>query len=518
MKETFRQSMAWLHTWAGLVPGWVLFIIFLFGTTAFFQYEISRWMRPELTVAPVTPQALDAAGRLLQARAPDAASWSVSLPNVRDGEGLGVSWVPKGGTFRDRTELTLDPTTGRDTGVRETKGGYFLYRMHFDLHYMPVMWARYLVSVAALAMLVAILSGIVTHKKIFTDFFLLRFGKGQRSWLDAHNITAVLALPFHLMITYTGLVTLLFTLMPWAISANFPSRAAYFAAAYPAGPQIEATGQPAVMRPLSEIVRRAEDARPGLHPGFISISDPGDSASVVDAFMRSVTLGGARDSVQIMAATGKVLTPPAPSGGARATQNTMIDLHTANFAGIGLRWLYFLSGVGGTVMVATGLVLWTVKRRARLPDPARPHFGFRLVERLNIGVIVGAPVGIAAYFLANRLIPLNVSNRGDWEVNSLFIVWGAVFAWSLGRTPQRAWREGLVAGGMLYALVPVVNLLTTNRGLPASLLAGDMAYVGFDLVMIVVAAAFFFTARKVARHRPKASPRRKATTLREATA
>src|SRR5256885_5968154 len=28
-------------------------------------------------------------------------------------------------------------------------------------------------------------------------------------------------------------------------------------------------------------------------------------------------------------------------------------------------------------------VLWNVKRRSKLPDPERPHFGFRLVERLR---------------------------------------------------------------------------------------------------------------------------------------
>ena len=32
MKAAFRQSMAWLHTWAGLVVGWVLFFMFLTGT------------------------------------------------------------------------------------------------------------------------------------------------------------------------------------------------------------------------------------------------------------------------------------------------------------------------------------------------------------------------------------------------------------------------------------------------------------------------------------------------------
>lgn len=195
--------MAGLHTWVGLFPGWLLFAIFLFGTTAFFQHEISRWMRPELRFHAVSPKALDMAGRYLAGRAPDAASWAVSLPTRRGGEALSVSWQPREGSGGMEGEVALDPATGKPLALRETRGGWFLYRFHFDLHYMPIMWARYIVCIAALAMLVALLSGIVTHKKIFADFFLLRFGKGQRSWLDAHNVTGVLALPFHLMISYT---------------------------------------------------------------------------------------------------------------------------------------------------------------------------------------------------------------------------------------------------------------------------------------------------------------------------
>ena len=32
MRQGFRQSMAWLHTWAGLVTGWVMFAVFVTGT------------------------------------------------------------------------------------------------------------------------------------------------------------------------------------------------------------------------------------------------------------------------------------------------------------------------------------------------------------------------------------------------------------------------------------------------------------------------------------------------------
>src|SRR3546814_19289664 len=84
-----------------------------------------------------------------------------------------------------------------------------------------------------MAMLVAILSGIVTHKKILADFFLLRFGKGQRSWLDAHNASSVLFLPFILMITSPGLVSLSPHYLPLVIAATYAAAGKFFKAPAP---------------------------------------------------------------------------------------------------------------------------------------------------------------------------------------------------------------------------------------------------------------------------------------------
>lgn len=514
---TFRQSMAQLHTWAGLLPGWLLFVIFLFGTTAFFQQEISCWMRPELGNGAVSHEGLDRAMAHLSAKAEDAARWTISLPPDRGGEPLVISWEQREGHTGESGEAKLDPVSGQVVAIRDTSGGWFLYRFHYDLHYIPVMWARTLICIAALAMLVAILSGIVTHKKIFADFFLMRFGKGQRSWLDVHNVTAVLALPFHLMITYTGLVTLLFTLMPWAITTNFRSADAYYQAAFPSGPEREASGRGAPLLPLNELVGRAKAALAGSDPGYIAISNPGDASALVEAWPKVDSLAGVRSAVFLNGVTGEVIQVPRATGGARLTQTVMIDLHAGRFSAPILRWLYFLSGVGGTVMVASGLILWIVKRRAKLPDPARPYSGFRLVERLNIGVMVGATNGIAAYFLANRLLPLDLANRTDWEINSLFIAWGGLFVWTLARPAKRAWIEALAVCAALYALVPVVNALTTARGLIPSLIAGDWVYAGFDMTMLAMAAACAFTAWKIATHKAKATPRHRTRELVEAS-
>ena len=43
-----RKVMAEIHTWTGLICSWVLFVIFLAGSIAFFRAELDVWMQPEL--------------------------------------------------------------------------------------------------------------------------------------------------------------------------------------------------------------------------------------------------------------------------------------------------------------------------------------------------------------------------------------------------------------------------------------------------------------------------------------
>ena len=53
MKEGFRQAMAWLHTWAGLTFGWLLFAIFLTGTLAYALADAMRGQSQGRLFAPL---------------------------------------------------------------------------------------------------------------------------------------------------------------------------------------------------------------------------------------------------------------------------------------------------------------------------------------------------------------------------------------------------------------------------------------------------------------------------------
>lgn len=524
----FRQTQSALHTWTGLLVGWVLFLIFLAGTLSFWREEISRWMRPELSVtseiSDIADQDRMIAGALaaLVNRAPDATSWTITPPGPR-GVGTQAVWTERAKpgeriAFRwpDATNSLWVDGDGKVVTVRETRGGDFFYRLHFDLHYMPVLWARWFVGFCSMFMLVAIVTGVITHKKIFRDFFTFRPGKGQRSWLDGHNATAVLALPFHLMITYTGLVTLMTLYMPWGFLANFENTAAVFAATQPAVPPVRYAASPA---PLAPIAPMLEEARrqwgEGSMVGIIRISDPGDASARIQ-MGRAAHHQIRDDSDQLLfdGVTGALL-GRAPDGGAGvATRDAMVGIHAGRFAPVAIRWLYFLSGLAGTVMVATGLVMWTAKRREKLADPAKPHFGFRLVERLNVGTVAGLPLGMIAMLWANRLLPVGMEGRWHGEVNTMFIVWGLAVVHAFLRPPKCCWVEQFALGGALLILLPLFDQ-ATGKGIVQHVALADATRFWTDATLLVLGLSLLATATRIHRHKPRpATPKRR--TSREA--
>jgi uncharacterized iron-regulated membrane protein len=525
MSKGFRQSQAFLHTWSGLLLGWILFLVFVAGTIAFWREGLNRWMRPEIARVEQPMRVLAGSQAFLASKAPHAKSWIIPVATERS-PGAQVFWVPqpkpgeehgrRGRRGRGDTQALIG-ADGQVAQARETRGGDFLYRFHFDLHYMPVIWARWLVGFATMMMLVAIVSGIVTHKKIFKDFFTLRRAKGQRSWLDGHNATAVLALPFHLMITYTGLVTLMALLMPWAVVANYTDERTVFATLFPTASVVERTGRPA---PLIDLRRIAADAerRLGTPAGFIEVSDPGDAAARVTISQSANSMLSSRTPrLTYDGVTGRLVWRSPPPGVAAETAGAMVGLHAGRFARTGGRWLYFLCGIAGTLMVASGLVLWTVKRRERLPDPARPYFGFWLVERLNVAVIGGFPLGIACFFWANRLLPVTLGGRADWEIHAMFIAWAIAAVTAFVVRPVRMWSALFATTGVLLVALPVYDVVATDRGIFASLAIGDLMIAGIDATFSVFGVAFLLLTRRVVRYRPTAKRARKVKAATTAT-
>jgi uncharacterized iron-regulated membrane protein len=506
MKNTFRQSMAWLHTWVGLAVGWVLYFIFLTGTLGYFDTEIDRWMRPErpLTVADwPSEQRVAVALRRLQHVAPDAEQWLISPGGDREQPDLRIFYRQRpvaGGARTAAVNELLDPATGLPQQYRETGGGQVLYQMHYELQYLPAAVAYWIVGVCAMFMLVALITGVIVHRKIFKDFFTFRPGKQQRSWLDAHNVLSVVALPFHLMITYSGLIFFAATYMPLVISATYgagdKNRQVFAAELLVRDTNVEAAGVAAPLAALAPILAQVADRWGPNELRTLDIRHPGDANARITLVRATSTPLRSAERLVFDGVTDRLLEVQAPTtSGPRTVRDVLLGLHEGLFATSWLRWLYFLSGLIGTAMIGTGLVLWTVKRQQQ----ARGGFGLALVQRLNLGTILGLPIGIAAYFWANRLLPVDVVARARWEVNAMFIAWALMLLHAHGRVPSKAWPEQAWIAAGAFGLLPVLNAFTTERHLGVTLFHGEWVLAGMDLTLLAAGIAFAITAFKLQR-------------------
>ena len=513
--RSFRSAMAWLHTWTGLLLGWVLYAIFITGTAAYFRPEITAWMQPETAVVSSPADAARIAFARLQDVAPDASRWLIAVPDTRSRE-LKIMWRPAaGGRFQNET---LDPSGERNSPPRATLGGEFFYRFHFQLM-LPHPWGRWLASTAALFMLVALVSGIVTHRRFFKDLFLFRLGRdGRRPWLDFHNVTAVLALPFYLMISYSALVIFTPMLLPLAKTWLAPSAAA--GSASNPSPVAGSVSTP------SASVNRELDRAPSPNVAG-SVSDPSASFDRMLAHVET-TWGSARplkrvdfthratdaaavtftradgpsvshfdrETLTFSALTGHPLDKPTPAVSlGHRIRSIIYGLHLANFASPLLRTLFFLMGFMGAAMVGTGLVLWTLKRKDRLPAAGRAgRFAYHLVSRLNISAITGLPLACAAFLWANRLVPVGQSERADTETSIFLVVWAAAALHACIRPAASAWREQFIAAAVAFGALPLVDLLTAGRQLDTWPRA-DALYTGFTVAFLVLGALFAYGAR-----------------------
>ncbi|BFM08432.1 PepSY-associated TM helix domain-containing protein [Halioxenophilus aromaticivorans] len=485
----FRASMLWLHTWSSLILGWLLFAVFLTGTLVFFREEITYWMEPELHQSVPADNSAEIAVQYLTEHAPLAQEWRIELPDDRH-RTLDVRWRNPGDESRRGGPVqTLDASTGEALSARETAGANFLYRFHFELYGIPREVGRTLVGIATMLMLIGLITGIIIHKNIFKDFFSFRTQKSQRGFLDAHAFTAVFALPFHLMITFSGLVLLAGTLVFWN---NEPRERHGAGAGRPVAQVAPTNFQPP---PLQAIISHAEQHW-GQPVASVEVSKPGSVGSEItvsptegDRFSNG--RGGGKQLIYDGQGNlvEDVATRSAPNAIA-AVANSLVILHQAKFSGPILRWSLFISGALGTAMVATGLIFWVRKRKKQ----QQGQFGYELVNAVNLASIAGLMIATAAYFWASRLLPVGLEARPEKEIGIFFGVWLLCLLHAGVWRHRSGWIQQLGLLSVLLILIPLVDTLTSPTSLLAAISNGDWQRIGFDGVSLFAGLAFAATA------------------------
>jgi uncharacterized iron-regulated membrane protein len=535
MFSTFRQSMTWLHTWFGLVLGYVLMVVFFFGTLSVFDREIDRWAIPETRFAPQVMPSFDRMLKpIFERLAPeedelDAARGRVggplpaTLPVMNWGAytthrdpvlslfaEFAVTNNPADPDDHVHGHVTIDPRDGRALPHDRLKiGSEFFYPLHYSLH---VSWkgvGYWIVGFAALVMLAALVSGVVMHRKIFRELFTFRPNKHtQRSVLDLHNLTGVVALPFHFVFALSGLTIFAGIYLPVSETLlRGPAQAHAMAEASARGLAFKPAGVPAPLASVDAMVteakrRWAQRGMPG-EVGYLYVNHVGDANSHVSIYRAGsdrVALVG--QAVHFDGPTGRVIREEAPPTAITAVNEFLTGLHLQHFRHWLLRWFYVLGGLMGAACIATGFIFFVEKRKRRHAKAGIS--GARWADAMAVTAVTGMLIAALAILVANRLLPATLPHRGTWEQAAFWLAWSGAAAHAAWRSaPVRAariapaWREQCWAVAALALATPVLNWLSTGDHLLHTLARGYWPVAGLDLSLLACAALAIVAARRL---------------------
>lgn len=370
-KNTRKKFWYTAHHWLAL-PIWVfVFFICLTGTIATVSQEIVWLYDPAVRANPPAAEApllsydevIDLVGR----EHPTAIVRSISRP-VKSQYALRVE-----ASYPDATSVSLyvNPYTGH---IQGQASGLDFRRVVRGLHGWLLMpwntgysWGWYLVCLMALPMLGSLISGLVVYRRFWRGYLRpqLRVRSGLRVfWGDFHRLAGIWSIPFIVIISLTGLWFLVQALL----YDNHIPLAAENVPVYVAQedvPLVAAGELPPLISP-DQAVTSVNETFPDFQSAYVGL--PGNAYSHYWIGGRSRTYPLLFEWVGVNPYNGKVEVTRriADMTAAQIFSGTMRSLHVGDFVGLGVKLVYFVFGLLLTLLVLSGMLVWSRRTRNRL--------------------------------------------------------------------------------------------------------------------------------------------------------
>lgn len=472
---SFVRAVLKGHSLLGLALAAPIFLVCLTGTLAVFAEEFRRWENPgaprmEMASTEALQSALSEAVRSTEGKsehvylmppAPDA-PWLQVISDVE-------------GDYRYHAadaqgELTATPSPWTT----------FVTELHIRLH-LPNTIGLFIVGLSGVALLSSLISGLLAHPRIFRDAFHLRLGGNVRlQEADLHNRLGVWGLPFHIVVSLTGallgLTTLIVGVLGLAVFQGDANKVYdLFLPPHPA----EDT-RPAPVLNLAPMLAHVAEVAPGARIEQIAVEHPLETGGAA--------LFSVEDRPQWLAGTSAIAfdRTGAPYHTARVQDNnagvsilgSLGPLHFGWFGGGLVKVAYGILGLGLTYLTAGGVLIWLHRSRAK--GKAAPGW-----ERVWSAFTWGQCVALAGAMLAAIVTHAH-------GTSAPLLTWGALSILSLLSairlsSPQLT-RLGMLGTGGLLLLTAVLHVaLRGVSGLDA------MSWV-IDLVCVAAAAALIVLA------------------------
>ncbi len=382
------RSRIWflVHSWLAMPVWFFLLIICVTGTLATVSQEIVWLANPDVRASKPTYDAERLSyGQILQAiqRAdPDVIVESISRPQ-EDHFALSASVsYPDGRT----PTLYVNPYTGTIQGVSPQFDFRQFTRALHGWWLVPFTngfsWGWYLVSMMGLPMLASLITGLVVYKKFWRGFLrpTLRINQGARIfWGDFHRLSGIWSIWFIAVISITGVWFLIQALL----SDN------HISISTEGIPPVVARDEVPLVEPgasvprldIDQAVEIASASIPGLEASFIGL--PSNAYGHISVWGRGwyplMFQGASINPYNGHVDHTRLLSDRTAL---EFVTESMRPLHTGDFGGLWLKLLWFVFGLLLSMMVLSGLLIWSkrtvqataalAKRKPRVAKPEKP--------------------------------------------------------------------------------------------------------------------------------------------------
>ncbi|HUD30307.1 MAG TPA: PepSY-associated TM helix domain-containing protein [Novosphingobium sp.] len=385
------------HSALGLAFAAAIYLVCLSGSLAVFAHEFQRW---ELAGLP-----------RVEVLSAEAAQRALAEAVRRGGAGVEHVYITPPSADLPQATVHVEGTAGKEsTWLADAEGRIaaradmpwteFITRLHIHLH-LPQVWGMFLVGLTGVALLSSLISGILAHPRILRDAFHLRLGGARRlQEADLHNRIGVWALPFHVLVSLSGAVLGLTTLIVGVLGmALFQGDTAKVYALFIAQEPRE-DPRPAPVIDLRPMFAQVERLAPGGQVSLVMLEHPTEMGA---AALFYVDRGGRRlaDRDSFAFERGGRLYHEKRAADANLGESILGSigkLHFGWFGGYLVKIAYALLGLGLTYLAAGGVTIWLARRR----DKRNPAPG---LERLWAATLWGQPAALAGAALTALLAP-----------------------------------------------------------------------------------------------------------------
>ncbi|MFT4089192.1 MAG: PepSY-associated TM helix domain-containing protein [Asticcacaulis sp.] len=412
----FVRAMLAGHSALGLAFAALIYVVCFSGAVAVFTEEFRQWENPSAPrVEAVSDDVMDKAFGAIIDKAPWAHGVFVFLPTA-DEKALRVTASPD---FGDTEHKTLNYYADAEGNLRQ-EGSYawteFQAILHTRLH-MPGMWGGFIVGLTGVALLSSLVSGILSHPRVFKDAFTLRFGPNKRlQEADIHNRISVWGLPFHVIVSLTGAFLGLTTIIVGVLALAVFKGDANQAYALFMGPHPVDDPRPAPRPQLQGMLVDLANRDPKAVPTYIMAEHPLETGAAV-AINAQTPTHLSRGEMYVYDGKGAYLGNWGWEQGTLGQKiyAAMAPLHFGWFGGWSVKIIYAVLGMGLAAVTSSGVAIWLARRR----DKGRPAPAW---ERLWTATVWSQPV---AYTVV--AISALVTRQETW----LLPLWGGISLLSL---------------------------------------------------------------------------------------